>query len=79
ATAAVSGATSDAEAVTLPAVDETLLTVEGFNFDKVSQMIDGSSLSDVQKTTLKSTLDSAQSNPQLLDGALQQVKAALGL
>ena len=42
-------------------------------------MIDGSSLGELQKTALKGAVDSAKDNPELLQGALDQVKQALGM
>lgn len=56
-----------------------LLTREGFNFDKVAEMIDGSELGMLQKTGLKTVLSSAQDNPELLSDVLAQIKSALGM
>ena len=56
-----------------------LLTVDGFDLSKVTEMIDGSSLGALQKTGLKSSLQAAQDNPELLKSALDAVKQALGL
>ncbi|MDP4034026.1 MAG: hypothetical protein Q8P60_14450, partial [Pseudorhodobacter sp.] len=50
-----------------------------FNADAVKGLIDGSSLDVATKTTLKSAVDAAASNPALVDGAIASVKAALGL
>ena len=65
---------------TVDALDPaTLLTVDGFDFDKVSQMIDASSLSELRKTTMKAALEQARSNPALLQGALDQIRSLMGL
>jgi colicin import membrane protein len=42
-------------------------------------MIDGSDLGMLQKTSLKTLLDGAQNNPEVLGGVLDQIKAALGM
>jgi colicin import membrane protein len=55
-----------------------LLTPEGFNLDKVGEMIDGSELGALKKTALKTALDGAKDNPELLNGVLEQIKTALG-
>lgn len=55
------------------------LTIDGFDFDRVAQMIDESQLGDMQKTLLKGTLDQARNNPDLLEQALTSVREALGL
>ena len=47
--------------------------------DKVAEMIDGSELGMVQKTTLKAALNGAKDNPDLLKGVLDQIKGALGM
>ena len=56
-----------------------VLTVDGFNFDKVSEMIDGSELGSFQKTALKTTLDKAKDNPELLETVLTKIKEAIGM
>lgn len=56
-----------------------VLTVDGFDFDKAVEMIDGSDLGAVQKTTLKAGLEQARDNPELLSQLLDQVRDALGL
>ena len=81
---ATQGATDAAKATT-EAAGETaggladLLTVDGFNYDKVVDAIDGSDLGAAQKLTLKTGLESARDNPALLKSMLDQVKSALGL
>ena len=83
--AAADAAAAAAAATTEPAADAaamdpaTLLTPEGFDADKVVAMIEGTNLTDQQKTTLSATVRAAASNPALLDLALQQVRAAMGL
>jgi len=56
-----------------------LLTLDGFDMDKVVEAIDASDLSAAQKTTLTTGLQQAKDNPELLKGMLDQVKTALGL
>lgn len=56
-----------------------LLTVDGFDYDKVVTAIDASSLDTAQKLTLKTGLDQAQNNPAVLSGMLDQIKGAMGL
>ena len=56
-----------------------LLTVDGFDYDKVVEMVDGSELGGIAKTTLKAGLDKAKDNPELLSGILDKVKAAMGM
>ena len=58
---------------------EELLTVDGFNFDKVVEMIDGSELGVLEKTTLKAGLDQVKDNPELLGDALAKLREALNL
>ncbi|MEL6639848.1 MAG: hypothetical protein AAFP98_00815, partial [Pseudomonadota bacterium] len=73
AAAAAEGA---ADAVTSPA---DLLTVDGFDLDKVQDMIDGSELGALQKTGLTTALNSVKDNPDLLESVLTQIKEAMGL
>ena len=56
-----------------------LLTVEGFDLDKVVGALDASDLGEAQKTALKAGLEQARDNPAMLRGMLDQVRAALGL
>ena len=56
-----------------------LLTTDGFDFDKIKGLIDGSDLDGLKKTLLVGALDQAKNNPDLLKAALDQVKSALGL
>lgn len=55
------------------------LSLDGFDFDKVIEMINGSELDAVKKTMLSSALTQAKDNPAVLSGVLDQVKAAMGL
>lgn len=65
------------DAASSPATD--VLSVDGFNIDKASEMIDESDLGGIKKTMLKGALDKAQDDPEMLKAILGQVKAALGL
>lgn len=76
------GAASDAA----EAVAETneigiadLLTVDGFDYDKVATYIDGSGLNAIAKTGAKALLEQAKNNPDALQGVLDQLRGALNL
>ena len=56
-----------------------LLSVDGFNLDKVSEMIDGSEIGAFQKTALKTALEKAKDNPEVLQTVLDKIKEAAGL
>lgn len=56
-----------------------LLTPEGFDADKVAEMINNSDLSAVQKTVLTGAVDSVKNNPALLEATLTRLKEALGM
>ena len=55
-----------------------LLTPEGFDADKVAEMINNSELSAVQKTVLTGAVEVVKENPALLDATLARLKEALG-
>lgn len=82
---AVTGATEAASSVSsgTPSIApddlSSLLTVDGFDYDKVVTAIDASSLDTAQKLTLKTGLDQAKDNPAVLSGMLDQIKGAMGL
>ena len=67
-----------ADAADAPAITD-LLTVEGFDYDKVAEYIDASDLGVIAKTGAKALLDQAKSNPDALQGVLEQLKSQLGL
>ena len=70
----------DAASQAVTAVDPgQLLNASTFDEAKVAALIDASALGDTVKASLKSAVKAASFNPQLLQGALDQVKAALGL
>ena len=81
ATDAVAGATDTAAATTEAASGgmTDLLSVDGFNLDKVSEMIDGSEIGAFQKTALKTALEKAKDNPEVLQTVLDKIKEAAGL
>jgi hypothetical protein len=85
ATAATEAATDTAAATTEAATDAAsggladLLSVDGFDLDKVSEMIDGSEIGAFQKTALKTALDKAKDNPEMLQTVLDKIKEAAGL
>ena len=57
---------------------DELLTVENFDLEKVQAMVDGTNLSDDEKTTIKTALERAKDSPELLSAILDRVKAAIG-
>jgi len=82
ATDATTEAASDAiEATTEAAGDDiaTLLTKDGFDADKIVDLIEDSSLTAPRKELLKTAIKNAAENPVLLDQALARVKSALGM
>ena len=56
-----------------------LLSVDGFDLDKVSEMIDGSEIGAFQKIALKTALEKAKDNPEVLQTVLDKIKEAAGL
>ena len=54
-----------------------LLKPENFSLDKVLELVEGSDLGVMQKTLLKTAIEKAKDSPELLQAALEQVKAAL--
>lgn len=50
-----------------------------FNADSVVALIDGSTLDDATKTTLKTAVEAARANPALVADTVAQVRTALGL
>ena len=85
ATDAVAGtaeAVTDTAAATAEAASggmADLLSVDGFDLDKVSEMIDGSEIGAFQKTALKTALEKAKDNPEVLQTVLDKIKEAAGL
>ncbi|MBV1868912.1 MAG: hypothetical protein KUG69_13565, partial [Marinosulfonomonas sp.] len=53
------------------------LKIENFDLGAVSQLVDGSGLSGVEKLSLKGALESAKDDPELLKTLLKQVQSAL--
>ena len=74
ATGAAADAAADAGEGIAGALDP-----QNFDADSVIGAIDSSSLDDATKSTLKSVVEAAKSNPALVQPAIDQVKAALGL
>ncbi|MEP1521651.1 MAG: translation initiation factor 3, partial [Ascidiaceihabitans sp.] len=56
-----------------------LLTTEGFDYDKVVEMVEGSEMGAFQKTALKTSLEKARDNPEVLETVLGKIKEAMGL
>jgi len=57
---------------------DTLLSAEGFDAAKVSEMVDGSSLDPLKKTMLKTAIEKAGDNPDMIKAVIEQIKGALG-
>mgnify|MGYP000190075314 CR=1 FL=1 len=77
---AVTGAEESTESAVSDILDSlNPLSAEGFNAEKINEMIDGSALGDTVKSGLKLAVDQAAENPALVEGVVAQVKAALGL
>ena len=55
-----------------------LLSTDGFDADKVMELIAGSDLSEMQKTTITTALTAAKDNPELLQSVLDQLKGMMG-
>ena len=55
-----------------------LLTTDGFDAGKVLEMINGSDMSEVQKTVLAGAVNSVKDNPALLEATLTRIKEAMG-
>ena len=57
----------------------SVLTEEGFDYDKAVELVDASDLSTFQKSTLKTGLEQARDKPEMLAQVLEQAREALGL
>jgi hypothetical protein len=89
ATAAAEAAAADAAAATTEAVTEgaaaatdgaaAALDPATFNADAVIALIDGSTVDDATKATLKTAVEAARANPALVADTVAQVKTALGM
>ncbi len=55
------------------------LTQEGFDADRIIEMINASDLDAMRKSVLRSAVEQARSNPALVDATITQVKTALGM
>ena len=90
-TDAVEGTAEAADAATETATEEAstgiadlmamsgeLLSLEGFDADKVTQLIEGSGMSDAQKATLTRAVDVAKDNPALLQPVLERIQSLIG-
>lgn len=70
---------AESVAATVMAGNPVLFTADGFDLDKVVDLISGSSLDEATKLALATAVTQAKDNPELLNAALGQVKSALGL
>jgi hypothetical protein len=84
---AAAAAAATTEAATEAATDAAAAVVDAaaaldpanFNADSVVALIDGSTLDDATKTTLKTAIEAARANPALVADTIAQVKTALGM
>ncbi|HKK96861.1 MAG TPA: hypothetical protein VJ928_01680, partial [Marivita sp.] len=77
-------ATDAADATADAAVDAgsdiaDLMTVDGFDLDRVIDYIDNSDLSNVVKATSKAALEQARDSPEALEGVLENLRDRLGI
>ncbi|NHB77385.1 MULTISPECIES: hypothetical protein [Rhodobacterales] len=72
--AAAASATVEAAGDAAAALDPA-----NFNADAVVALIDGSTLDDATKTTLKTAVEAARTNPALVADTIAQIKTALGM
>jgi hypothetical protein len=81
AAAATTEAATDAAAATTEAATDAAAALDpaNFNADAVLGLIDGSSLDDAMKATLKTAVEAAKANPALVADTIAQVKTALGM
>lgn len=85
AAAVASQAASDATETMSGAADKAAssltdwLTVEGFDYEKVVEMIDTSEMAETVKSAFKEGLDKARNSPEMLQNVLDQIKSALNV
>ena len=60
-------------------IDTELFTTDGFDYDRVVELIEGSSLRETQKENLSAALTEARDNPVVLETVLDQIKQAMDL
>ena len=77
AVTAVEGAATEATGAATDAA--AALDPANFNADAVTALIDGSTLDDATKATLKTAVEAAKANPALVADTVAQVKTALGM
>ena len=78
AAAEEAAATAAAEEAAAETGMADLLTADGFDADKVIEMISNSDLSAVQQTVLSGAVNAIKDNPALLEATLTRLKEALG-
>ena len=78
AAAEEAAATAAAEEAAAETGMADLLTADGFDADKVIEMISNSDLSAVQQTVLSGGVNAIKDNPALLEATLTRLKEALG-
>ncbi|HBQ35450.1 MAG TPA: hypothetical protein DD729_01190, partial [Rhodobacteraceae bacterium] len=77
--AAAKAAEEAAAAATDTSTMGKLLSVDGFDAAKISEMIDGSGLDTMKKTMLKTAIEKAAGNPDMIKAVIGQIKGALGM
>ena len=78
AAAEEAAATAAAEEAAAETGMADLLTADGFDADKVIEMISNSDLSAVQQTVLSGAVNAIKDDPALLEATLTRLKEALG-
>lgn len=58
---------------------DTLLSADGFDAAKITEMVEGSDLGMAKKTMLKAAIAKAGDNPEMIKAVIDQVKGAMGL
>ncbi|MEM8555609.1 MAG: hypothetical protein AAGF71_12395 [Pseudomonadota bacterium] len=79
ASSALGGGASSAIATEAAKAALGNLSADSFDPAMVRQMIDGSGLDDATKGTLNQAVDAAEENPEMVQTAIDQVKAAFGV
>ena len=77
--AAAEAAAAEAAAATDTSMMDTLLSADGFDAAKISEMVDGSDLGLAKKTMLKAAIAKAGDNPEMIKAVIDQIKGAMGL
>lgn len=58
---------------------DTLLTTDGFDADALLVYVDESDLDTMAKTALTSTIEAARNSPEMVEGAIMQIRTQMGM